>query len=111
MSKSKNWGVRLFKSWYKQRNERGCVENKVPGNILLSDDHGTLCHWLCTSLVELRKEDGSEDTLRSLSQYIAGLQQYITNEKGCAIGLADPTNPHQALDNRFHQLHFKNSRK
>ena len=117
-SKSTNWAVRLFESWCKQRNERS-VENKVPENILLSDDHGTLCHWLCTSLIELHKEDGGEYTPRSLAQYIAGLQRYITNEKGCTIKLADPTNPsfqplRQALDNRFRELHSHgvgNSRK
>ena len=47
------------------------------------------------------------------------MQRYITNEKGCAIRLADPTNTsfqplHQALNNRFRELHSHcvgNSRK
>ena len=85
----------------------------MPENILLSDDHGALCHWLCTSLIELRKEDGGEYTPRSLAQYIAGLQRYISNEKGCVIiRLADPTNP--SFQPLFRELHWHgvgNSRK
>ena len=65
-------------------------------------------HSVTRALVELQKEDGGEYNPRSL---IAGLQQYISNEKGCTVRLADPTNPnfrplhHQALDNRYHELH------
>ena len=60
--------------------------------------------------MELWKEDDGEYNPRSLSQFIAGLQRYISNEKGCAVRLADPTNLnfrplHQALDNRYRELH------
>ena len=76
--------MRLFEIVYRQRNERS-VEKKVPENFLLTDDHAALCHWLCTALVELRKEDNGKYTPRSLSRFIAGLQRYISNAKGCAV--------------------------
>ena len=103
-----NWAVRLFDSWSQQRN--ACCGDKVPESILLSDNHEDLCHWLCVSINELRKEDGSEYTPRSISQYIAGIQRYITNQKGVPFKLVDPTNRvfqplHQALDNQYCELH------
>ena len=103
-----NWAVRLFDSWSQQRN--ACCGDKVPESILLSDNHEDLFHWLCVSINELRKEDGSEYTPRSISQYIAGIQRYITNQKGVPFKLVDPTNRvfqplHQALDNQYRELH------
>ena len=103
-----NWAVRLFNSWFQQRN--ASCGDKVPESILLSDNHEDLCHWLCVAINKLRKEDGSEYTPRSISQYIAGIQCYITNQKGVPVKLVDPTNRvfqplHQALDNRYRELH------
>ena len=83
--KSTNRAVRLFNSWFQQRNAR-CID-KVPENIILSDNHEDLCHWLCVAINKLRKEDGSEYIPRSISQYIAGIQRYITNQKEFHLNL------------------------
>ena len=47
---------------------------------------------VCVSISELRKEDGSEYTPRSIAQYNAGLQRYIIDEKGVQDKLADYDN-------------------
>ena len=62
------------------------------------------------SVNELRKEDGGEYTPRSIAQYIAGIQRYISDVRGVPVRLADPSNTvfrplHQALENRYRQLH------
>lgn len=106
--KCTNWALRLFNSWCEQRNER--CDEKVPEGILLTDNHQVLCHWLCVSVTELRKEDGGEYTPRSIAQYIAGIQRYITEKKCVPIRLVDPGNSvfqplHRALDNRYRELH------
>ena len=82
----------------------------MPEGILLTDNHKDLCHWLCTSVTELRKVDGGEYTPRSIAQYIAGIQRYITDQKNVPIRLVDACNGafqplHQALDNRYSELH------
>ena len=107
-AKSTNWAVRLFNAWCQQRNAR--CEEKIPDSILLTDAYEELCHWLCVSISELRKEDGSEYTPRSIAQYIAGLQRYIIDEKGVQVKLADPDNSvfrplHRTLENRYRKLH------
>lgn len=106
--KSTKWAVRLFQSWCEQRNER--CDDKVPNDILLSDNHEELCRWLCICVSELRKEDGSEYTPRSISMFMAGLQRYIYSENKSMIKLADPGNStfrqlHQVLENRYRELH------
>ena len=63
---------------------------------------------MCVS--ELRKEDGSEYTPRSLAQFIASLQRYINDKKEGSIRLCNPDNPtfkqlHRTLDSRYRQLH------
>ena len=100
--------MHLFNSWCQQRNER--CDEKVPEGILLTDNNEDLCHWLCLSVTELRKEGGGEYTPRSIAQYIAGIQCYITDQKNAPIRLVDPCNCafqplHRALDNRYHELH------
>ena len=86
-------------------------EGKCPEDVLLSDDHDELCHWLCVCVSELRKEDGSEYTPRSLAQFIAGLQRYIDKKEG-SICLCNPDDPtfkqlHRTLDSRYRQLYVQ----
>ena len=69
--KSTNWAVLLFNSWCQQSN--ACCDKKIPDGILLTDAYKDLYHWLCVSVTELHKEDGSEYTTRSIAQYIAGI--------------------------------------
>jgi len=100
-----------------QAKKQVLCQNKVPENILLTDDHAALCHWLCTALVELCKEDCGEYTPRSLSQFLLGCSDTSAMKSAASamksavlLRLADPTNPnfrplHQALDNRYRELH------
>ena len=46
----------------------------------------------------------------AIAQYIAGIQQYVSDLKGVPVRLVDPSNAvfrplHQALENRYCQLH------
>ena len=108
VEKCTNWAEHLFNSWCQQRNEHS--DEKVPEGILLTDNHEDLCHWLCVSITKLHKEDGGEYTPRSITQYIAGIQCYITDQKNAPIRLVDPCNCafqllHQVLDNQYWELH------
>ena len=73
-------------------NETHVVRKKYLTVFLLTDAYEELCYWLCVSITELRKEDSSEYTPKSIAQYIAGLQHYIIDEKGVQVKLADPDN-------------------
>ena len=100
--------MRCFDTWLKQRNERS--KERCPEEVLLRDDQDELCHCLCVCVNELRKEDGTEYTPRSLAQFIAGLQRYINDKKGCSIHLCNPDNPtfkplHRTLDSCYRQLY------
>ena len=106
--KATQWAVRCFQSWLEHRNLQS-PNDKCPEGILLSDDMEVLCKWLCVCVCEMRRE-GSEHTPRSIAQFIAGIQRYISLEKGRHVRLSDPNNPafqalHSMLDNRFRQLH------
>ena len=49
--------VHLFTSWLSQRNQR-CPDDKYPEDILLTDNHESLCKWLCLFASEIWKVDG-----------------------------------------------------
>ena len=74
--KCTDWSVRLFTSWLSQRNQR-CPDNKCPEDILLTDDHESLCKWLCLFASEIRKVDRTPYTPRSITQTFAGLQRHM----------------------------------
>ena len=57
--------VCLFQEWAKERNLR-FKEDKVPEDILVTDDHQSLCHWLCKFCTEIRKVDGTHYPPRSI---------------------------------------------
>ena len=99
--KSTEWAVHLFKSWQAQKNEHSDTD-KYPEDILLTDDHGLLCKWLCISASEARKVDGSQCTPRSIAQLFAGLQRYINKKNSADVQLVDPKNP---VFKPLHQLH------
>lgn len=109
-AKSNQWALRCFDQWLEQRNERS--EEKCPVDILITDDMEKLCHWMVICVNEIRKANGEDYTPRSISQFISGIQRYISSKKEHPIRLADPNNPifrplHRALDSRFRELHAK----
>ena len=108
--RSTQWAVRCFSSWLEHWNEQSPREQQCPEDILLSDDMESLCKWLCVCVCEMRKEDGSEYTPRSIAQFIASIQRFISLQKDWQVRLSDPNNPaflslHRTLENRFKQLH------
>ena len=105
--KSTWWVVGCLKCWLKQRNK--ISEEKCPESILFTDDHPELCHKLCVCVIELWKVNGEEYTPRSLAQFIAGLQRYIS-EKETSFRLTDPEHSvfkslHHVSENLYRQLH------
>ena len=52
---STGWAVRMFEQWRdfysSKRNESEC-----PCDILMTEDKEVLCHWLCTFIMEVKKE-------------------------------------------------------
>ena len=47
---------------------------------LMSEDKEALCHWLCISLLEVRKECGDPYTPRSIVQLMSGLNHKISSD-------------------------------
>ena len=77
---------------------------------MITDDHESLCKWLCLFASEIRKVDGTLYTPRSITQTFAGLQHHISETKSAAIRLVDRKNAvfkplHQLLDRLYHDLH------
>ena len=86
MEMSTRWAVNLFSSWMKRRNitvegsQRLC-----PKNILQCDDHKELCSWLCICVIELQNVDRNSHTPRSIANFVAGLQRYISEQKSVSV--------------------------
>ena len=75
--KSTEWAFHLFQTWLSKRNEHNATD-QCPEDILVTDDHGLLCKWLCIFASEARKVDGSQYTPQSIAQTFTGLQRYIS---------------------------------
>ena len=79
-------------------------------NAQRTDDHESLCKWLCLFASEIWKVNGTPYTPRSLAQTFTGLQRHISETKSAAIRLVDLKNPvfkplHQLLDRLYCDLH------
>ena len=59
----------------------------------MSENHDDLCHWLCTCVNELQKENGEPYTTSSLAMFIAVLRHYISEEKDAPVRLCNPDSP------------------
>ena len=82
MEMSTRWAVNGFLSWMKCWNFTVKGSHRLcPENILLCDDHKELCSWLCICVIELQKVDCNSYTPRSIANFVAGLQQYISQQK------------------------------
>ena len=55
--------------------------NKVPGDILLTDNHALLAKWFCWFSTEARKLDGESYPPKTLQHYLMGIQQHIWKQK------------------------------
>ncbi len=77
---------------------------------MLTDDHESLCKWLCLFASEIRKVDGTPFTPPSIIQTFARLQCHISETKSAAIRLVDRNNPvfkplHQLLAPLYRDQH------
>ena len=72
--------VHLFQEWTKERNLH-FKEDEVPEDILVTDDHQSLCHWLCKFCSEICKLDGIHYSPRSIWHYLMGIQRHIRASK------------------------------
>ena len=99
--------VRLFEEWAKERNLR-FKEDTVPENILLTDDHQSLCHWLCKFCSEIRKVDGTHCSPRSIQHYLMGIQRHIRASKPGQINFFnddDFSTLRKLIDALYRRLH------
>ena len=72
--------VCLFQEWAKDRNTRFPGE-KVPDDLLLTDDHQSLSRWLSKFCTELRKVDGTRYPPLTIQHYLLGIQRHIRERK------------------------------
>ena len=99
--------VHLFKEWAKDRN--ACFPGeKVPDDLLLTDDHQSLSHWLLLFCTEMRKVDGTCYPPRTIQHYLLGIQQHLRECKQVHINLftdSDFSTLHKLVDALYHKLH------
>ena len=68
--------VHLFQVWAKDSN--ACFPGeKVPDDLLLTDDHQSLSCWLLQFCTEMRKVDGTRYPPRTIQHYLLGIQRHI----------------------------------
>ena len=58
--------VHVFTPWAEEQNKRS--DQKCPIEVLCTSDMTELCHWLCVSVKEVRRDNGQPYTRRSLMQ-------------------------------------------
>ena len=78
--------VRLFQSWGQARNLH-FPSDKVPMDILLTDDHALLTKWLCRFSTEARKIGSEPYPPKTLQHCLMGIQRHIRKQKENQINL------------------------
>ena len=99
--------LKLFNEWAEERNKR-FPQQKVPQNIILSDNLGDLCQWLCRFSTKIRKKDGTRYPPRTIHHYLMGIQRYIRTEKNSSVNIITQSefNPlKKLLDALYRKLH------
>ncbi|XP_070543704.1 uncharacterized protein KIAA1958-like [Ptychodera flava] len=86
-TKSTNWGVNVWDSWGRNRNQ--CITNSgvkssemytlVPA-LARDIEASELCFWLCRFVVEVRQQCGSQYPSQSLRVLCSGIQRYLRDE-------------------------------
>ena len=102
--KATQWAMKAFQDWLASRKEHG---KEVPSDdILLSDDKESICNWLSTFFLEVRKGDGQPYSLSSL---LSGIHRYIQANSAHDINVQQQKGEfkrlHTLLDNLYRQLH------
>ena len=63
------------------------LNNKVPGDILLTGNHALLAKWFCWFSTEAHKLNGESYPPKTLQHYLMGIQQHIRKQKENQINL------------------------
>ena len=64
--------MQLFQSWEQAKNLR-FPSDKVPADILLTDNHALLAKWLCRFSTEARKINGVPHPPKTLQHCVMGI--------------------------------------
>ena len=99
--------MKLFEDWKKERNSL-FPGDKVPEDVIVSDDKGKLCKWLCKFSMEARKKDGTHYPPKTIQHSLMGIQRHIRLQKQSTINLvSDPEflPLRNLLDSLYRKLH------
>ena len=74
--------VKLFNDWASAMNHySSSTIERVPNDILFTDDHGLLSQWLAKFCTEARKQGGEQYPPKTIQHYLMGLQRHIRTQK------------------------------
>ena len=86
-AKSTNWGVCVWDSWGRNRNERitnsGLESSEIFSLVPALNEHIQaieLCFWLCRFVVEVRQQDSSEYPSQSLRVLCSSIQRHLRDD-------------------------------
>ena len=108
-SKSTKWALANFDAWRQARNKR-YPEDKVPDNLLTSNDPAVLTLHLSRYALETRKENGEPYPPKTIHQLLCGLLRHMKDmNTGCPNFLDKQDTRFKkfqgTLDSHFHNLH------
>ena len=98
-----------FQAWEKARNTR-FPDDKVPPNLLQTNDKSVVNAWLSRYVVETRNRDGSCYPLSTLYQLLGGILRHVRNKNATCPNFLDKRDLsfeqlHGTLDSLFRKLH------
>ena len=86
------WACRVYRSWVQQRNERGNCTEKVPENLLGSDNPELVCKFMCYFVLEVRQENGEEYTPGTLRCLLSGINRTM-KDRGATFSILNKNDP------------------
>ena len=107
--KTTKWALRNFEDWREVRN-RQFPNDKVPMDLLTSDNPTLLSKWLSRFVAETRNAKGDPYTPSTLNQLLASLLRHMRTANPNTPNFMDKKNTHfqglhGTLDNVFRKLH------
>ena len=109
---STKWCVSTFNSWLRARNARETEENRVPMDLLQSNDAALINKWLTLYVAEVRKKDGSQYPPKTVYTLLTGLLRHMRSINPRCPNFLDTSDVdfapfHNALDNILRELRSK----
>ena len=106
--KTTKWALRNFEDWREVRN-RQFPNDKVPMDLLTSDNPTLLSKWLSRFVAETRNAKGDPYTPSTLNQLLASLLRHMCTANPNTPNFVDKNTHfqglHGTLDNVFRKLH------